>query len=193
MDFKEIEILIEKFENGETSLDEENLLRKYFQAHSDIPLKYNAVRQYFMAIDRLRKDTVPEIYSHHFRRISNTDVILNPKPKTRNYFSLKVGIAAAILILLSVSSLLWISNPDVYNKKEKYSQEEKMLAYRQTVAALSYVSNHLNKGIEPMLSLGKLESSLETISSFEKFNNALLPISGVSKLNIVNLDYSDYR
>jgi hypothetical protein len=47
MEFREIDNLIEKYLAGETSLNEEKLIKKYLEENNELPEKYQQLKQLF--------------------------------------------------------------------------------------------------------------------------------------------------
>lgn len=187
MDYKEINTLIFKFQNGETSLEEEKMLQKFFLTNSEVPAELKPFCQYFLAMNQMRNDSIADVSAEQVKKVTELKILSETKPDHKSWFGWKVGLAASLIILLSVSSLLLISYPEIFSKKEKYT-EEQWKAYRQTMATLSYVGSYLNKGFNPMMSIGKLDGGLQSVNDFEKFSLALEPVNKVSKLNIINLN-----
>lgn len=123
MELANIEKLIEKYENAETSLQEEQVLKNYFQ-QDNIPvqwLEYKAMFSYFneSSAERFTK-TIPL--------------------KTRKSYWKWASVAAAAVLLVSIYS---INRSDSISEQE---QEEARLAYQETQKAFQLISQNLNKG-----------------------------------------------
>jgi len=122
MELANIEQLIESYEDAETTLAEEQLLKDYFQ-QENIPvhlLEYKAMFNYF-------DESSTERYTK----------TLPLKPRKANWKWLSV--AAAVVLLFSVYS---INNSGV-SEKERIDAE---LAYAETQKAFQMISQNLNKG-----------------------------------------------
>ncbi|MET2984840.1 hypothetical protein [Aureibaculum conchae] len=123
MELANIEKLIEKYENAETSLQEEQALKDYFQ-QDNIPvqlLEYKAMFSYFneSSAERFTK-TIPL--------------------KTKKPYWKWASVAAAAVLLVSIYS---INRPGDFNDQEKREAE---LAYQETQKAFQLISQNLNKG-----------------------------------------------
>ena len=123
MELTNIEKLIEKYENAETSLQEEQELKDYFQ-QKDIPdhlFEYKALFNYFdeSSTERYTK-TIPL--------------------KTRKTNWKWISAAAAVLLLFGVYSLKF---SDSISKKERQEAEFALL---ETKKAFQLISQKLNKG-----------------------------------------------
>ena len=123
MELANIEQLIEKYENAETSLQEEQVLKDYFQ-QNNVPahlIEYKALFTYFneSSTERFTK-TIPL------------------KPRNTNWKWL--SIAAAVVLMFSVYS---ITDFDGISDKER---QEAQIAYQEAQKALQLISKNLNKG-----------------------------------------------
>ncbi len=120
MVLNDIEILIEKYENGETTLKEEQQLKDYFsqgtvEPHLEV---YKSMFQYFLV-------TKEEQFTK--------DVPLN----TKNTFALYKWISVAAVAVLMFG---------VYIQNTKPSDEMDPVLAQQTMEALSLLSTNFNKG-----------------------------------------------
>ena len=98
MELSRIKILVDKYFEGLTSLEEEQELAHYFAQTEDIPEEYQAVKIMLGAFDTLSHET------------PNREVKVNVETKRRNTFTLNIkwmaGIAAAVAILVGVAITL---------------------------------------------------------------------------------------
>ncbi|MCF6347468.1 MAG: hypothetical protein L3J20_04110 [Flavobacteriaceae bacterium] len=123
MELANIEKLIERYENAETSLKEEQMLKEYFQ-QENVPahlLEYKAYFNYF-------SESSTERYTK----------TLPVKPRRTNWKWLSV--AAAVVLMVSIYS---INKPGKLSVEERHEAE---LAYQETQKAFQLISQNLNKG-----------------------------------------------
>ncbi len=123
MELANIEKLIERYENAETSLAEEQLLKEYFQ-HENVPVhlqEYKALFNYFSesSTERYTK-TLP----------------LNPRRSNWKWLS----VAASIALLVSV---YFINDFGSLSDNDRLEAER---AYQETQKAFQLISQNLNKG-----------------------------------------------
>lgn len=126
MELSNIEKLIEKYENAETSLQEEKLLKKYFQQNK-VPvhlLEYKAMFSYF---DESRAE-----------RFTKTIPLKTKKPHWK-----WASVAAAVLLLVSVYTFNSNSKKMAITNAERIEAEK---AYKETQEAFQLISQNLNKG-----------------------------------------------
>ena len=123
MELVNIEKLIEKYENAETSLQEEQELKAYFQKDA-VPahlLEYKALFNYF-------DQSSTERYTKSIQL----------KPRKMNWKWL--SIAAAVTLLVSIYTF------DRFGPISDSERQEAELAYQETQKAFQLISQNLNKG-----------------------------------------------
>jgi len=110
MDFNQIDLLLEKFWEGNTSLEEENQLKAFFLNTHDLPSKYDADKNYFAFLSKEQKINIP---SADFDQQLNTRIAKEqPKKavsKLRYLYLNFTSVAAAILIV--GGSLVYMMRP----------------------------------------------------------------------------------
>lgn len=123
MELVNIEKLIKKYENAETSLQEEQIMKEYFQQDS-VPahlLEYKAMFNYF-------DESSQESYTKS----------IPLKPRRLNWKWL--SIAAVVALLISVYTF------DRFDTITDAERQEAELAYQETQKAFQLISQNLNKG-----------------------------------------------
>lgn len=136
MVLNEIEKLIEKYENGETSIKEEQQLRDYF-AKDNVPAHLEAYRSMFAYFVK----TKSERYTKEV-----------PFSNDKHMVYKLTAVAAALLITFGV----WFNQ----SGPSELEQKQAMLAYTETMQALGMVSNQLNEGKEKLSPLNVLNTNL---------------------------------
>jgi hypothetical protein len=138
MELANIEILVEKYENAETSLQEETTLRNYFTGGDVAPhlQEYEYMFNYFVA----SKD---ETYTKPIQ--------LEPKKsKKRNFKWLSV--AASVVLLFSV-----------FIGKHEYERYQAEKQFAQISKGLRLLSSNLQKGEQAVASLHIYENTVNKI------------------------------
>ena len=135
MELANIEKLVEKYENAETTLQEEAILREYFLSDSVAPHleEYRLLFSYF-------QQSTNETYTKPIEFAT----------KKRNYTWL--SIAASVILLFSV-----------YVGKEQYEQYQAKKQYAQVEKALKLLSTNLKKGSEAFNNLYVYENTVNKI------------------------------
>ncbi len=134
----QIEQLLGKYWNGETTLDEEKMLKAYFEQHPEVP-----EAQYFRKIADDRKVLPEKRFVHPGRKIR------------RAWLSM----AAALLIGLISLPFILQQRP----KADPYAVNNPEEALKITRASLMMVSQKLNKGKTYTYELTKLDDAREII------------------------------
>lgn len=114
--------LLEKYWQGETSVEEERLLKKYFVHHPD----QSAEKMHFANIKKEKSKYSQSAFEHPGRRIRR----------------IWLSVAAAVLLLL-------ITIPFIFNKQvdqDQFVVDDPTEALEITRASLRMVSDGLNKG-----------------------------------------------
>ncbi len=153
-----IEKLLEKYDNGETTLQEEQQLKNYFSQETVAPHLevYKSMFQYFL-------QTHEEQYTK--------DVPLNP----RKTYTLYKWISVAAVAVLMFGVYFQMSGPTEAEKQEA------LLAYNQTMEVFNLVSSKLNQGSENMNTVGLVSANFDKgannityINEFSKTTNKFL-------------------
>ncbi|MEN8125597.1 MAG: hypothetical protein ABFR32_10745 [Bacteroidota bacterium] len=137
MELYKIENLIEKYLKAETTLNEEEILKKYF-LQDDIPshlIEYKILFNYFSnsKLDEINK------------------TISLPKKRINLRW---LSIAAAFVLMVSIFSI---------HQKNVNEKEEARLAYMETQRALNLISYNLNKGNSAVAQLKTFENTQNKI------------------------------
>lgn len=146
MELNKIEILIEKYFQGETSIAEENSLKNYFSS-SDVAQHLEQYKPMFGFFAQAKEQ--------------QGKAIVPLKAKKRNIVAW-LSIAASVVVLLGVGTFTYIN----YNGRQSQdlgTYEDPEVAFRETQKALALISEHVNTGIE----------SVEYINEYEKSKNKI--------------------
>ncbi|SFA73450.1 hypothetical protein SAMN05660845_0289 [Flavobacterium swingsii] len=147
MEFNKIEILIEKYFQGETSIAEEKELRSYFSSQDVAPHleQYKAIFGYFTQTKKQEfEQEIPQI------------------TKKRNVMWLSV--AASVVVLLGVATFYMINtNEPVNHQNELGTYESPEIAFKETQKALALLSSNVNVGIESVMYVQEYETAKNRI------------------------------
>lgn len=149
-----IEQLLEKYDLGETTLQEEQRLKAYF-SENEVPEHLKSYQMMFQYFEKNKHEHATK------------DVPL--KPRKNNVYKW-ISVAAAAVLMFG----LYISRPEpVKTELSQLSAEEQELYY-QTVEALTLVSSQLNKGKQQLVVLDVMTSSynegIEKVSMLDEFS-----------------------
>ena len=187
MDLKKIKTLLEKYYNGETTLDEENLLRDYFVG-DQVDDELIAERDPFLyqMYEISNQDNIEDFSDEIWKNIQNQNI--NKKLKNNNLTYILLRIAASIIIIVGFMVLLKdnhqmgikknIQFTDTYNNPE--------IAYKQAKETLLYVSAMLNHGTNYLEPVEKLNEGTKELSKLKTFNDGLKELDPLSKYNVAS-------
>ncbi|WP_299528023.1 hypothetical protein [uncultured Lutibacter sp.] len=135
MELANIEKLLEKYENAETTIAEEKALKNYFSKGNVAPHleEYQALFGYFSTSKN--------------ERFTKT-IQLNSQKKSWKWLS----VAASVVLLVSV-----------YNGYENIQQRKAEKVYAETIGALELLSANLNKGNVAIAQLQRFEDTTNKI------------------------------
>ena len=158
-----IEKLLEKYDNGETSLKEEQKLSAYFEQEEVAPHleSYKTMFQYF-------NKTKQELYTK--------DVPLKPR---KSYIYQWISVAAVAVLMLGIFVPKLFGNEPV--TVETVYTAEQLEAYNQTKEALSLLSTSFNDGVSSVNTLGLVSTHFNKgaekvihVNEFSKTTNKLV-------------------
>ena len=179
MNIREIELLIDRYYSGETSLQEEEVLRKFF-CGTNVP-------------DHLLKHAPMFVWmkEQHDLTIGNPDFdkMLTAKLiaagadenrqiswfKSRTFSS--VMLAASVTLLIGILSVLQFRGKDI---ESAIHQQDTEIIYAQTTMILGFVSHNLNTGLQELVKVAEFEKATRNLEQFHKFYK--------SQSSIINAD-----
>ena len=166
MNFKEIEELLEKYYEGETTLSEEKILREFFTS-GNVPFELSVHKSQFLYFAEASADEINDRFPEDKVFSEKVEIPVVPFYSNRKRFYYISGIAATVLLLIG---LIFTLNEDVINKPiVKVASTDPEFVFTQTRDILSLVSVKLNKGIDKVQYLGKLDQSMQKMQMLSKY------------------------
>lgn len=144
MELRQIEILLEKYFEGETTLQEEKELKAYFSSNNVAP-----------HLDVY----VPMFTNFQKQKEVQFTKALPLQPRKRNYVKW-IGVAASLVALFG-TLLYFNNNQNASNDLGTFSNPEE--AFIETQKALNMVSMEVNKGVKSIEYLNEYEQTKKTI------------------------------
>jgi hypothetical protein len=178
MELKEIKILLEKYYEGETSLEEEKILKVYFRNY-EVPDELASDRVLFLhALDESERIPMSSGLQQKLEQWINHQDKGEASAKQIRLWYKVASVAAGIAIIFVC--YLFISKEGHQNKtKDTYTDPQ--IAYAQVKQTLLYISEQLNKGTKPLSQVSKLNTGMEQFSTFSSFGSGLKQLDMVSK------------
>jgi len=174
---EDLKRLIDRYYNGESSEEEENILRDFFRKN-DVPEGYEAEKEIFSFYTGSENIPEPSI-DFEERILAGIDASerVAGSTKTRR-FIISIMSAAAGLLLLAGSYFY------IMNKAEPTDTfKDPEMAYAETIKILRDVSFQLNRRSQVLEPIGKMNEM--TKKSFETINKS----TRIVQKNLKSLDY----
>jgi hypothetical protein len=177
MNTGEIKILMEKYLNGNSTLEEQKRLKTLLLSE-DSPKEMLPLKEQFLFMEEMRSVHHPDNdFEEKLKaRIEEESAVIPISSRKRILWF--AGVAAGIIIIIAAFFQL---NRVVMKVEDTYSNPE--TAYQQTKKILMYVSNKLNKGTEDLAKVEKLESGLDALSPVDKINTGLEEAEKITRYN----------
>lgn len=145
MESDRIEILIEKYFEGETSTAEEQELRNYFSS-SAIATHLKQYQSLFGYFSQVKAQNC------------NSEILLQSKKR----YSAWLSIAASVVVLLGIGTVTYLN----YNNSEQQdlgSYDNPEVALKETQKALALLSENVNVGIKTVQYVEEYETAKEKV------------------------------
>lgn len=167
--------LLDKYNEAETSLQEEHILQEYFLSDS-VDKDLLPYKSLFTFLKNEQKITAPEV-----KKEGMVTVTSKPKNRVRRLIIISSSIAASLLLGIGLT----IKLIDYQERQEREAlaaqlkQKEMMASFGAFAEAISLVATNLDKGLQPMNSVNALniieKDTTNQLKSQEEENpNALI-------------------
>ena len=144
MELNNIEQLLEKYFEGETSVAEEQQLKEYFNSEH-VASHLEVHKPLFSYFSQSNKDKM------------NFSPIL---PSKKRIYTLWIGVAASLLFIVGIVTF-W-DKPSA-KQEDLGSFEDPEIAFRETQKALAMLSENVNVGIQSLEYVNEYEKTKKTI------------------------------
>lgn len=165
MELTNIRELVEKYWNGDTSLEEEELLRQYMN-RDDVPAdlkKEAALFRYYQTQTRFRN------LDAQFDQRLTRQIQRKEAPQWWTRYRSVIRVAAAVAVIVVAGVLLkeeWSDTaPTAAVELVEDTYEDPRLAYEQTKEALLLLSTYMNEGTQHMEKLESFSEAQETVKT----------------------------
>jgi hypothetical protein len=146
MEHTKIEILLEKYFEGETSIAEEKELTNYFSS-PNVAQHLEQYKSLFGYFSQTKKQTFSQ------------EIPLQTKNKKVAWLS----IAASVVVLLGVGTFVYLNNNQANQNNDLGTYNDPEIAFKETQKALAMLSTNVNVGIESVHYVQEYENSKNLI------------------------------
>ncbi len=179
MDIKEIKVLLEKYFEGETTLEEDQVLLDYFSGEN-IDSKFRPYQQQFLLLQSGRE---PLPFDPDFE--NRLAVLIEaeqqlPVRAHKSRWITRFAVAATIAVLIGISGVI-VLNKEWHKEKDTFSDPQ--LAYAEAQKTLLYVSQKMNQGIKPLNAVSKINAGAKPLKSLKKLDHSMDMLNRVSFMN----------
>ncbi|MBR9756578.1 MAG: hypothetical protein GYB39_00710 [Algicola sp.] len=152
MELNKINKLLEKYDNGTTTLQEEQQLKRYFSQETVPPHleSYKAMFAYFSANEK-----------EQFTK----DVPLTPKRNNTFYFKW-ISVAAVAVLLIGV-----FFKSNVFVQEDLGTYDDPEMAYNEVVKSLEMISSNFNKGAKKVNYLNAFNQGISKVDYLNEMDN----------------------
>ena len=151
MELYKIELLIEKYFEGETSINEENQLKDYFSS-PDVAQHLDHLKPMFGYFSASKQQ--------HFDPI----VPLLPKSRTKRKLAL-LSVAASVVVLFG-AGITYFNYEDTAKVEDLGTYDNPEIAFRETQKALALLSSNVNTGVKSVQYIQNYEDSKNLIFKY---------------------------
>ena len=175
MESQKIHILLQKYFDAETTIDEENELITYFTS-GEVDENLKMYVPLFSGIKELSADEDLDLGDDLMNYILESEH--KEKLRYRWMWQIVTGVAASvILVMLAVN---FYSSQSQW--KDTFSDPQQ--AYSEASKTLEFVAGKYNKGLAQLRPIGRIESATDPyISGMKKLNKGFEQMKEVKKLN----------
>lgn len=180
-DLKHIEQLLEKYYNGETSLEEERKLRWYFQTR-DVPERLKPDKTMHAYFQQIKQEELSPEFTLKLSKLIDKQHRTHINTASRTIL-LWAGSAAAVLIILLT---VWLGYKDPFSLQASHFQDtynDPELAYLESKKVLLMVSEKMNEGTRNLQALDKLNEGVQNLTPVFSFGPGLQHLGKFSKIN----------
>jgi hypothetical protein len=146
MEYNKIEILLEKYFQGETSIAEEKELTNYFSS-SNVAQHLEQYKILFGYFSSAKEQKLPH----------------STPLKTKRKSFLLWSIAASVVVLLGIGMYVYQQENTISAGQKLGSYDNPEEAFKATQKALAMLSSHVNTGIESVQYIQEFDNSKEKI------------------------------
>lgn len=176
MNFHRIEKLLEQYFDGSTSLEDEKVLKDFFEGDNIPPHLISLKDSFNYFSGKSSEEFLTESFDKKILAEIDSFEIDNKRQFRRRSIYFISGIAASILIIISIFINF---NPFASKLTETFDNPE--MAYEETKKALLLVSGAFNRGIKPIDNVSKFDDGMKELAKVESLGTGMKEVGRVSE------------
>ena len=187
MSFQTIEKLLQKYFEGETSLQEEDQLKSFF-LKDDVPPHLMSLKQLFITYTREKEiNVLDEQFDEDLMSRIESDKVISIRRKQKSRIYMISSIAASIILIIAFSLYF-----NTATKSIEDSFNDPQIAYNEAKKVMLFISEKLNKGVQPVSeATSKVEKGVQNLKSVEKFNAGMKETGKLEKFNRIQFLFNN--
>lgn len=156
MDYNQLEALIKKYWDCETTLEEEERLREWFRTH-EVPERFKETAGLFSYFDEQKQKAAGENFDKQL-----VTKLRAPQGKRVNLWQTTVRIAAGIAV---VAAAVFFMQQEIRNKPDMAAIEDPQRAFEETKRALMMISKGFNSAEEQAKKINILNEAEDKVKA----------------------------
>lgn len=180
MNLHEIEKLLEKYFEGETSLSEEKQLRNFFTS-GNVPERWKNLEGYFSFVIQEQDQQIRNTdFDDKVMSAIKGNKLAPIVDLRRPWIYWIAGVAAGVLILVAVFVKF-----DPFSKRIEDTYKDPQTAYLEARKILLYVSAKFNRGTRSLEPVTAIETGLNELKPVAAYNKGLNEVSRLDQVDKV--------
>lgn len=176
MEYNEIEKLLNRYLDGESTLEEEASLKEYF-SQPGLPAKHSEMQEMFHYFAEAKQDSTPAFdITNELNSVIESELKKESVNRFRHLYAW-AGSAAAVLII-SFGLFQYLNKPEVIVKD---TYKDPKLAYLETKHALMMVSKVMNHSSSRLKYLSKVDESFGQVQKLAKIDKVVNSVKNTEK------------
>jgi hypothetical protein len=165
MEYKEIEKLLKRYLEGESTLEEEAILKEYF-LQPGLPSDQPEIQEMFRYFTEAKQDSTPAFdISNELNSVIESELKKESVNRFRHLYAW-AGSAAAVMII-SFGLFQYLHKPE---SEIKDTYKDPKLAYIETKQALMKISRVMNRSAAKLKYLSNMDASFEQVQKVAKID-----------------------
>lgn len=180
MNWQEIENLLERYYEGDTTLREERLLKEWL-GRDDVPAHLMVAKDQFLYLETQGNiGSLDDGFDEKVLKEISEPPLAKMVSLNRPWIYWISGVAAAALIVVAVLAQF---NPFGKTITDTYS--DPALAYEEAKKVMLFVSSKLNRGTENIDQVEKFDTGMKEMKNLGQFNKGIEEASNLNKIDKV--------